>query len=1154
MVCSGWQENGAILNCGVSGTISGRYDVGGLVGLAQSGSVKACYARCSIAGYQRVGGLAGHCVSFVVEDSYSQSDIAPNGTVGGLIGLFEVGTITRCYSTGEIVGARGIISSDSDANVYNSFWDIEASGIVRDHISPLLGPYVSSLDMKKASTYSSNCWGGTTWTIDDANDYPRLAWENSEGRYIADPIVSFVGEGTELSPYEIADLNDLVLVASGSYFWDKWYILLNDIDLSQSDIRCIGYNEDNYFSGVFDGRTHTLSNLSLEKDQRYVGLFGYLGKAGRVQNLGLSNVDLRGWFYLGSVAGFNEGAIEDCAVSGQLYGRIAGVSLITNSLIMGGFVAENNGTISGCYFSGTLRCNKTAGAVGGFAGCNYGKIQDCLCSGTVSKGTRVSYSAPTGGFVARNYGVLDGCFADVDVEGNYDDVGGLVGVCSDGQITKCCSIGKVHGGGSNIGGLIGRMPKGRVYACYSTCDISGASGDYSGGLVGSNNGNILACYSTGCIIEGDNSDYSGGLVGKNSGTISQCYSSSFLWRDPSSWASWLGGLVGDNSGSVEYGYWDIQASGMTTSDGGDGLTTVQMHHQESFVGFDFDDSDGDGADWKMLTGREPTLSWEEYITVPDVVGLSEAEAVAVLGAAGLRWRIQSNYSDYPAGMVSWQRPDNPVQTGSFCPVVISVSKGQIFAGGEGTSLEPYQISTCQHLMQIDDDPDLLDKSYVLLNDIVFDPNNDANHVFTRPVITSDAYIEAAPQGVPFSGTFDGNYHKIVNLYVNTNYGDLLGLFGYIKGDLPNVSVVKNLTLESVQIRGNGSWGYKSYCGALVGYMRDAILENCHVRSFAVEGNEYIGGLAGYNFRGSIVSCSSSDGMVAGQKCTGGLLGRNQEGFVISSFSTASVSTYGRNGYSSHGGLVGYNYGENRSGRIERSHSSNEVLGGEDVGAIVGYSSIGTVSNCFSTSTVSGWSNVGGIAGFANFATISNCRMTGTVSGVPAGGIVGKNDGFVSHCYAASPISSTGGSSISLGGVVGGNGTNPQRSVDSSYWDVDVCGISRSAGGTGLPTDQMKQKASFEGWDFVGESANGTSDIWRMCVDDVTYPRLSWEYSINSDFTCPDGVNMIDFSILAQAWQSTPTDENWDSTCDLDGDEHIGAGDLAIACEQWMEGM
>jgi hypothetical protein len=76
----------------------------------------------------------------------------------------------------------------------------------------------------------------------------------------------------------------------------------------------------------------------------------------------------------------------------------------------------------------------------------------------------------------------------------------------------------------------------------------------------------------------------------------------------------------------------------------------------------------------------------------------------------------------------------------------------------------------------------------------------------------------------------------------------------------------------------------------------------------------------------------------------------------------------------------------------------------------------------------------------------------------------------------------------------------------------------------------------------------------MCVDDVHFPHLSFQYSVSSDFTCPDGVNLLDFSILAQAWQSIPAYDNWDSDCDLDGDEHIGAGDLAITSNHWLEGV
>ncbi len=40
---------------------------------------------------------------------------------------------------------------------------------------------------------------------------------------------------------------------------------------------------------------------------------------------------------------------------------------------------------------------------------------------------------------------------------------------------------------------------------------------------------------------------------------------------------------------------------------------------------------------------------------------------------------------------------------------------------------------------------------------------------------------------------------------------------------------------------------------------------------------------------------------------------------------------------------------------------------------------------------------------------------------------------------------------------------------------------------------MKTQATFTDytWDFLGEDTNGENEIWRMCVDGVEYPRLSW---------------------------------------------------------------
>jgi len=48
-------------------------------------------------------------------------------------------------------------------------------------------------------------------------------------------------------------------------------------------------------------------------------------------------------------------------------------------------------------------------------------------------------------------------------------------------------------------------------------------------------------------------------------------------------------------------------------------------------------------------------------------------------------------------------------------------------------------------------------------------------------------------------------------------------------------------------------------------------------------------------------------------------------------------------------------------------------------------------------------------------------------------------------------------------------------------------------GRGRSTAQMQNAATFlnAGWDFVGESENGTDDIWMIC-EGKYYPRLQWE--------------------------------------------------------------
>jgi len=65
--------------------------------------------------------------------------------------------------------------------------------------------------------------------------------------------------------------------------------------------------------------------------------------------------------------------------------------------------------------------------------------------------------------------------------------------------------------------------------------------------------------------------------------------------------------------------------------------------------------------------------------------------------------------------------------------------------------------------------------------------------------------------------------------------------------------------------------------------------------------------------------------------------------------------------------------------------------------------------------------------------------------------------------------------------------------DHLILDTQTSGQANSTGGTGKTTAEMQTATTFleAGWDFVGETANGTEDIWWI-LEGQDYPRLWWE--------------------------------------------------------------
>ena len=207
-----------------------------------------------------------------------------------------------------------------------------------------------------------------------------------------------------------------------------------NIDLTGKGWTPIGTNFDNSYKGTFDGGGHTITGLTVTTNDQFVGLFGYLNRAGTVKNVVMEGIQITSNHMSGStggVAGFSWGTIENCSVSGSVSG----------TKCVGGVVgAQKAGSITGCSSSATV---KGTVDVGGVAGEKWGTMTACYATGNVT----LEIDSPK------------------DLSG-----GGLVGFNGGSRVLACYATGNVTSTGSSTGnvhifGLLGDDHT-TVTACY----------------------------------------------------------------------------------------------------------------------------------------------------------------------------------------------------------------------------------------------------------------------------------------------------------------------------------------------------------------------------------------------------------------------------------------------------------------------------------------------------------------------------------------------------------------------------------------------------------------------------------------------------------------------------------------------------------------
>ncbi len=360
---------------------------------------------------------------------------------------------------------------------------------------------------------------------------------------------SVKGEGTESNPYLIDSAADLALLSAmvndGNDFLGKYLVQTADINLiGKQWIAIGGYVSDGSskaFLGNYNGGYYNISNLTIDTSNSVFnnsyttqGLFGYVAAVfdesmadsgyteingqkihnglttGVVRALNLDNVNIvTGGKYdnVGSVAGINNGLIEDCTVeSGSVTASPA-----SNSYIGGIVGTARSGDMRNCFNFASVSALSGTSSVGGVVGrtgLDSGsgepdtEYRNTTVFNLINKG-KVTGNNNVGGIIGISSGIstsIHGVGVHYRISGlaNSGDVkltgsgnaGGLIGNLTTGNVSASYNIGTVSADETisasvNLGGLVGNM-KDAVWGSYnySTVKPHPASGSTAGNIYG----------------------------------------------------------------------------------------------------------------------------------------------------------------------------------------------------------------------------------------------------------------------------------------------------------------------------------------------------------------------------------------------------------------------------------------------------------------------------------------------------------------------------------------------------------------------------------------------------------------------------------------------------------------------------------------------
>ncbi len=851
------------------------------------------------------------------------------------------------------------------------------------------------------------------------------------------------GSGTSSDPYLIFNPIQLDQVRNFLGQSNVYFKMMADIDLEE-------YIADNYptqgwlpigtpsapFQGKFNGNGKKISNLVINRpSMSYVAFWGYV-KGASITNTTISGTIIGGYCTSSVIGKDHASTISNLNVQ----------STIMGGSCVGGIIGCANSTImTTCTVEATIHGTDS---VGGLIG---GGFISLSASSAIVDIQAQKYCGGAIGYAGRNNNSsrISTCSVSGNIRGT-DYIGGIVGHLEGTSMQFCLAVQNTHfhgniiGNGYNIGGVCGSSLYGNIIKNYSDATIVGASS--VGGITGhETNSTLKQNVAINKSVKSNINNEAGRILGyKAYGTV---------------------GAIGTSETNKALN--TTKAYAMSTElvceDNeihGQGVGKSVLKYKATYQGIDWDFANT----WDMQeTESYPYFTWQ---TAPPIINdvVSGATTVSGNGISGAVITLNVNGQTYQTTCSNntWSITTEPLLAGSTIYAYAKVTdlspsyrvSATVTYLGQGTETNPYQIYTAEELANINGSG-----YYKVMNDID---------------ISSITPWQPLGQYEPVVNV-DGDNHTISGLNINTTT-DYQGLVAQCGN-----STLKNIYLSVSDLQGG------TYTGALVGYIINGNIVNCHVTG-NITGGDYTGGLAGLAGSTSISECSVSGNVTGGR--------------------TASVVV---------GGLIGRNYGD-----VSKCYSSGSVVctsASSIVGGLIGYSdSSGHVTNCYSTSDVTGSQISGGLIG-RNYGGVEYCYAAGNITSTDiSGGLVGYNYGrsaTVSNCCAMNPsINATSSSGIAIR-VIGGIANNAPVPDMNNYalktMVVSVNGVTQriyddNLNGVAQTEAVLKQRNTYinMGWDM--------NDIWGI-EEGIGYPYLLLFYTPP---TLPNHLHLADGSPIYYA--------------------------------------